>query len=90
MPISDSKYAMEKYVPRRVIVYSGFAVLMLLAIDLRWSFFSHQSVDYAIFLSPWYDHVQQYGFQGFRDNFASYNLPYLYLLYVAAAWCFQR
>jgi Gpi18-like mannosyltransferase len=76
---------MEKYVPRTAIVYGGFAVLMLLAIGLRLSFFKFESGDYTFYLSPWYDHLQQYGFQGFRDNFANYNLPYLYLLYVAAA-----
>jgi Gpi18-like mannosyltransferase len=76
---------MEKYVPRRVTVYGGFAVLILLAIGLRLSFLKWESGDYTHYLSPWYDHLRQYGFQGFRDNFANYNLPYLYLLYFAVA-----
>jgi len=76
---------MEKYVPRRVLVCGGFAGLILLAIGLRVSFFKLETADYTVFLSPWYDHLQQNGFQGFRVDFANYNLPYLYLLYVAAA-----
>jgi Gpi18-like mannosyltransferase len=66
-------------------MYGGFAVLILLAIGLRLSFLKWESGDYTHYLSPWYDHLRQYGFQGFRDNFANYNLPYLYLLYVAVA-----
>jgi Gpi18-like mannosyltransferase len=61
-----------------------FATLCVaLAILLRLALFPFESGDYSYFLGPWYDHLLQNGFQGFKTRFSDYTPPYLYLLWVA-------
>lgn len=62
-----------------------FATLcVVLALALRLSLFSYETLDYHNFLSHWYDHLRQHGFQGFGTRFSDYTPPYLYLLWLAS------
>jgi len=57
------------------------AVLVVVALVLRWSLFDVVSGDYRSFLSNWYAHLASSGgFAGLADEFSNYNTPYLALL----------
>jgi len=61
-----------------------FATLCVtLALVLRLALFHYETFDYYNFLGPWYDHLRQNGFQGFKTGFSNYTPPYLYLLWLA-------
>jgi Gpi18-like mannosyltransferase len=63
---------------------SLFATLCVaLALILRLALFPYETFDYHNFLGPWYDHLRQNGFQGFKTGFSDYTPPYLYLLWLA-------
>jgi Gpi18-like mannosyltransferase len=72
-------------IPKRNVLEDFlFATLCIaLALALRLSLFSYETFDYHNFLSHWYDHLRQNGFQGFRTRFSDYTPPYLYLLWLA-------
>jgi Gpi18-like mannosyltransferase len=59
------------------------ASCIILAVLLRLSLFSYETFDYSNFLSPWYDHLRENGFKGFKTGFSDYTPPYLYLLWLA-------
>jgi Gpi18-like mannosyltransferase len=56
------------------------AALFILAIVVRVLFYHVQTSDYTIFVSQWYDFIKAHGFAAFKDDFANYNPPYLYLI----------
>ena len=55
-----------------------------LAVALRLTLFPYVSYDYHNFLSHWFDHLRQNGFQGLSTGFSDYTPPYLYLLWLAS------
>ena len=59
------------------------ALCVALALALRLALFPYESLDYYNFLGPWYDHLRQNGFHGFKTGFSNYSPPYLYLLGLA-------
>jgi Gpi18-like mannosyltransferase len=61
-----------------LIVLIGLA----LAAALRYSLLDFKSVDFQDYTRLWYNALKEEGFSAFRDNFANYNVPYLYLLYL--------
>src|SRR4051812_24666899 len=68
----------------RILERSILCFIFLLSIVLRVSLYKIQTGDYTCCLQPWYDYLQAHGgFAAFKDNFADYNLPYLYLLTLA-------
>ncbi len=72
----------KRFLPdTHILVYAGFALLLLLAIVLRVWLYPVETSDYTVFISQWYDYIQTHGgFAAFKDNFSNYNPPYLYLL----------
>lgn len=60
------------------------ALCVALALVLRLSLFPYETYDYHNFLSHWYDHLRQNGFQGLKTGFSNYTPPYLYLLWLAS------
>jgi Gpi18-like mannosyltransferase len=54
--------------------------LMLVAGAIRLVGFDHVTQDYTAFLAPWSRYIAEHGFAAFGDDFANYNVPYLYLL----------
>ncbi len=58
------------------------AVGIALAIAIRYSLLSFQSIDYLVYTRHWYTFIKAHGFSAFRQNFSNYNPPYLYLLYI--------
>jgi Gpi18-like mannosyltransferase len=54
-----------------------------LALVVRLALFPYETYDYHSFLGPWYDHLRENGFQGFKTGFSNYTPPYLYLLWLA-------
>lgn len=64
--------------PARIAVV---AVVVLGALAVRLAFVQFQSGDFTAFFGPWYEYIQQHGhFAALKDNFANYNVPYLYLM----------
>lgn len=60
------------------------AVILLSLLVVRIQLAPWQSGDYAAFLSHWFDYLRVHGFSGLGDEFANYNMPYLYLLFLAS------
>lgn len=59
-----------------------FLVLCLLALGIRYKLASAVTFDYINFLKPWHDYLARHGLHSFHDNFANYNTPYLFLLWL--------
>ncbi|OBC02883.1 hypothetical protein A5785_16200 [Gordonia sp. 852002-50395_SCH5434458] len=57
-------------------------VVLAIGLGVRWYFLDRQTMDYQNFLSRWYDTLDQQGFGAFREQFADYNYPYLYLIWL--------
>jgi Gpi18-like mannosyltransferase len=58
-----------------------FPVLIILAVCLRFAFFAYTNDDLQSFYQVWYQYFLTHGrFASFRDAFANYTPPYLYLL----------
>jgi Gpi18-like mannosyltransferase len=70
-----------KKIPLEDFVFATLCVV--LAVLLRLALFPYETYDSHNFLGPWYDHLRQNGFQGFRTGFSDYTPPYLYLLWLA-------
>jgi Gpi18-like mannosyltransferase len=72
----------REYNKKKLILYVGFGVLVLLALALRYTLLNFKIIDYFLYTGHWYDYLKLHGFQGFRNDFSNYNLPYLYLLFI--------
>ena len=70
------------YKINKKLIFGVLATIAVLAIALRLSLWQFVSDDYTYFLSPWYDYLAAHGLEGLKDNFANYNMPYLYMLYI--------
>ena len=70
-------------IPMRWLIVGGFVVLVMIALVIRIKFINFQSMDYQFFLVHWFAYIHEHGFSAFSSNFSNYNLPYLYLMYVA-------
>jgi Gpi18-like mannosyltransferase len=62
--------------------WSLLAIAFGAAVGLRWALEPHMSHDFTRFLDPWFQHLKAHGVSGLADDFANYNVPYLYLLYL--------
>jgi Gpi18-like mannosyltransferase len=63
------------------ILLLGVGVALLVRWQCRW----FESVDYTVYLSQWYDFIQnQGGVSALKEPFANYSPPYLYWLTLAA------
>jgi len=67
----------------KLISFLGVASLIVFALILRWKLSPVVNSDYALYYIPWYDHLKQDGLAGFRESFANYNFPYLFLMFLA-------
>ncbi|GAB23514.1 hypothetical protein GOPIP_054_00790 [Gordonia polyisoprenivorans NBRC 16320 = JCM 10675] len=56
--------------------------LVAVALGVRWHFHSMETMDYRAFLSRWYETLDTQGFGAFKEQFADYNYPYLYLIWL--------
>ncbi|RPA19760.1 glycosyltransferase 87 family protein [Gordonia sp. OPL2] len=56
--------------------------IVVVALGVRWWFLDVETLDYRAFLSRWYSTLDDQGFGAFRERFADYNYPYLYLLWL--------
>ncbi|MGJ0119374.1 glycosyltransferase 87 family protein [Williamsia sp. MIQD14] len=65
----------------RVVRWGVLAVIAVAAMGLRLAFLDHRSLDFTAFLDRWYTHIADNGgFAAFKESFADYNYPYLYLI----------
>lgn len=69
---------------KRVLTAIVAVVLLLIGLLIRYRLLGGVNGDFTIYISKWYDHLDARGFAGFKDNFANYNFPYLFLLYLAS------
>lgn len=63
--------------------------IVILSLLIKWKLFGFTSYDTGI-LTYWYDYLYTHGFQGFRDSFANYNAPYLYLLWLVSNFPIEK
>lgn len=62
--------------------WAVLAAIVAVALGVRWYFLDRQTMDYQAFLSRWYSTLESGGFSAFKEQFADYNYPYLYLIWV--------
>jgi Gpi18-like mannosyltransferase len=71
---------MAKY--RNLILILG---VIILALYVRRGVITLESIDFKLYLNPWYDYILQNGrFAALKDTFSNYNPAYLYLLVLAS------
>ncbi|AZG44404.1 hypothetical protein [Gordonia insulae] len=68
--------------PPRWLRWTVIAVIVAVGLGVRWWFLDVETLDYRAFLSRWYGTLDSQGFGAFREKFADYNYPYLYLLWL--------
>ncbi|MGV9670937.1 hypothetical protein ACWDPV_10110 [Gordonia sp. NPDC003504] len=68
--------------PARWVRWSVLAALVVVAALVRWHFIDMETMDYRAFLSRWYETLDTQGFSAFKERFADYNYPYLYLIWL--------
>jgi len=66
----------------RFIIMAGLLGILALSLLLRLKLYGFITADYIGFLSPWYDTLKSQGLHAFSTNFANYNFPYLFLLFL--------
>lgn len=57
-------------------------IALVSALMMRKYLLPHFTGDFTYFMLPWFDHLKLQGFYGLGQEFANYNVPYLYLLYI--------
>lgn len=61
--------------------WSVLAAIVAVALVVRWQFVDVRTLDFNAFLDGWYNHIADAGgFSAFKEKFADYNYPYLYLI----------
>jgi Gpi18-like mannosyltransferase len=79
--VTKSDISREGYTSSQLLEYCILCFIFLLSILLRASLYKEQNGDYIGGFHQWYDYIKMHGgFAAFKDNFADYNPPYLYLL----------
>lgn len=66
----------------RWVRWGVLCAVLAVGLGVRWYFLDRQTMDYQNFLSRWYDTLDEQGFSAFREQFADYNYPYLYLIWL--------
>lgn len=69
---------------KNVFLYVAAGALVLLAIAIRVFSEKFASADYNIFLLPWFNDIRDHGFRAIATTVSNYNVPYLYLLWLAS------
>lgn len=80
-----AKYSRKLWSLIQSIHYGDLLIALVgltLAVLLRWSLIQFKSSDFFDFTRVWYNFIKANGFNAFGENFANYNPPYLYLLYL--------
>ncbi|GAB17210.1 hypothetical protein GOEFS_021_00370 [Gordonia effusa NBRC 100432] len=68
-------------VPPRWVRWGTLALIVVVAVAIRYQFIDFETMDYRAFLGRWYQQIADAGgFPAFKERFADYNYPYLYLL----------
>lgn len=62
------------------------SVVLLSLVLVRTQLGPWRSGDYQMFLVGWFDFLRLQGFHGLGSEFADYNMPYLYLLYLGSVF----
>ncbi|MFW0788395.1 glycosyltransferase family 39 protein [Gordonia sp. CPCC 205333] len=69
------------HMPPRWVRWGALSLIVLVALMIRYQFVDFETMDYRAFLSRWYQQIADAGgFSAFKEKFADYNYPYLYLL----------
>lgn len=71
----------------RALTLADLAICVLglgFAIVVRYLLLDFKSSDFLESVKPWYATIREMGFSAFATNFANYNPPYLYELYLIA------
>lgn len=72
---------MELTHSRTIPALFAAALATVLAVVIRVELYDFQSNDYRAFVAQWYDFIKANGgFAALRQQFADYNVPYLYLI----------
>ena len=69
----------------RWLRWSVLGAIIVVALVIRWQFLDNETLDYRAFLSRWYGVLDAQGVDAFKERFADYNYPYLYLIWILTA-----
>ncbi len=69
----------------RWLRWSVLGAIVVVALVVRWQFLDIETLDYRAFLSRWYSVLDAQGVDAFKERFADYNYPYLYLIWILTA-----
>ena len=59
-------------------------IAFVAALGIRWSLRAGSTADFDVYMDPWIDFLREGGFAALGQEFANYNVPYLYLLYLGS------
>lgn len=69
---------------RRIATWGGIVATLACVLSFRWRMIPYTSFDLQHFIIGWYDELEAGGWRALRVRFADYNVPYLYLLWLAS------
>jgi Gpi18-like mannosyltransferase len=69
--------------PRKISTYALW-MFVALAIAARLTLFPYVSEDATLFFLPWMQEFKEHGSAALGGNFANYNFPYLFLMYLGS------
>lgn len=69
----------SRFINKKIIMVGS---LILLSLFIRWCLFSFESGDYDIYLSKWYNVLDEGGLKSIVMGVGNYNPPYLIILYL--------
>jgi Gpi18-like mannosyltransferase len=59
-------------------------IAFVAALGMRWSLRGGSTADFAVYMRPWIAVLREGGFAALGQEFANYNVPYLYLLFLGS------
>lgn len=69
----------------RWLRWSVLGAIIVVALVIRRHYLDIETLDYRAFLSRWYGVLDAQGIDAFKERFADYNYPYLYLIWILTA-----
>lgn len=87
MSIIEKKIAglLQKY-----DVLLGFLAISIIAFQLRWHLYPHETADYSFFMKSWIAQLMEHpGLSGIGQNIGEYNVPYMLFLAIVGRTSFN-
>ena len=71
-------------------VLLGFLAISIIAFQLRWHLYPHETADYSFFMKSWIAQLMEHpGLSGIGQNIGEYNVPYMLFLAIVGRTSFN-